>query len=261
VNFRETGFVSRGMRILLACLLLAAPVLAKPPEAPFIADDWQIEGDTLHFERLLSGEPVRTSLSINRAELARRLEIKEEAVPEYLKGLDPKLPIIIEPGFYKTRSVVCIWSVTEEQLRRDLHLELTPTLEVKLVNAGKAVHRVVKPNDGSESGWREPEIYFEREVEGKWVRGGKPGRCGMYAHDWQKDIVELAPGRVLPLEGYLPLDMAFGLAKPYKVKVRAVYVYRGGHGSKGVHGELKPGAMGKTPPFTLVSEPVEVETK
>ncbi len=243
--------------MLLACLLLAGPALARS-EAPFFADDWRIEGTTLHVRRLGVEKPDWTPRSIDVAGLARGLGIKEEAVPEYLKGLDPKLPILVQS--LEKVGVVGIWSLTEERLRKELRLELSPD-RVTLVNRGMWTQRVVKPNDGSESGWREPEIYFEREVDGKWVRGGKPGRCGMYAHDWQKDIVELGPGEALPLEGYLPLDMAFGLAKPFKVKVRAVYVYRGGHGSRGADGELKPGAMGKMPAFTLVSEPVEVEGK
>lgn len=250
------------MRTLVACLLLAGLLFAKPPDPPFLADDWRIEGGALHFERLdLPGEPAWRSLSIDVAELARRLEIKEEAVPEYLRGLDPKLPILVVPGFYKTKSVVGIWSLTEERLRKELRIELSPSLEVKLVNAGKWTHRVVKANDGSESGWREPEIFFEREIEGKWVRGGKPGRCGMFATEWRKDIVDLKPGESIPLEGYLPLDMAFGLAKGTKAKLRAVYVYRGGYRARAEDEKPDPGPMGKTPPFTLFSEPVEVEVR
>jgi hypothetical protein len=243
--------------VLLVCLLLAGPVLAKP-EVRFTADDWRIEGTTLHF-RLDLPESDWNALPIDVAGLARRLEIKVEAVPAYLKGLDSRLPILVEPG-YKT-GVLGIWSLTEERLRKELRLELSPTLGVKLVNAGKVVLRVVKPNDGSESGWREPEIYFEREVDGKWVRGAKPGRCGLYARDWQNDIVYLNPGEALALEGYLPVDMSFGLARPFKAKVRAVYVYRGGLGSKGGDAKPEPGPMGKMPPFTLFSEPVEIDLK
>ena len=249
------------MRTVLFALLLAPLALAKPSDPPFIVDEWRIEGATLHFVRLDPARADWIALSIDAAKLARLLEIKEEAVPEYLKGLDPKLPILIEPGFYKEKSVVGIWSLTEERLRKELRVELAPDLAAKLVNAGNWTHRVVKPNDGSESGWREPEIYFEREIEGKWVRGSKPGRCGMYAWEWQKDVVDLKPGEALPLEGYHSLEMSFGLARPFKVKVRAVYVYMGGHGSKNVVTELKPGPMGKTPPFTLVSEPVEIALK
>lgn len=187
----------------------------------------------------------------------------------YLNGLDPELPLLLEQD--EKGSVLGVRAVTAELLAKDLRVELTMattakagepvTLDAKLVNAGKAVHRVVKPNDGSESGWREPEIYFEREVEGKWVRGGKPGRCGMFATDWQKDIVDLKPGESIPLEGYLPLDMAFGLAKGTKAKLSAVYVYRGGYRARAEDQKPHPGLMGKTPPFTLTSEPVEIEIR
>jgi hypothetical protein len=186
------------------------------------------------------------------------LNLKQDDVAAYLRGLDPKLPLLVR---HVAGQVSCVWQLSEERLRKDLRLEMTPALAVRLVNTGSVVHRVVKPNDGSESGWREPEIYFEREVDGKWVRGGKPGRCGMFATDWQKDIVDLRPGESLLLEGYLPPDQALGLAKPLKARVRAVYVYRGGYLHHGEDDKPDPGPMGKTPPFTLVSEPVEVEIR
>jgi hypothetical protein len=248
-------------RVVLVCLLIAAPVLAKR-FVRLVADDWRIEGTTLRFTpRAAVGsanaEPAQ-ALAIDEAALARALEIEPEAVAGYLKGLDPKLPILIEPGFYKTRSVVGIRQLTEERLRSDLRLELSPTLEARLVNAGKWTHRVVKPGDGSESGWREPEVYLEREVDGKWVRGAKPGRCGLYAHDWQKDVIDLKLGDALPIGGFVEPRMAFGLSAPAKAKVRLVYVYRGGRASKGREVEPEPGPMAKTPPFAIFSEPVEI---
>ena len=248
------------MRTFLACLLIAGAVPAMPWVQFNVVDRWRID-DAKLFATARAGQvdgdkPEERAWSISVPELARRLEIKEDAVPVYLRGLDPKLPLLVE---YAAGKYVCgIWPLAEERLRKELRVELTPALEVKLVNAGKAVHRVVKPNDGSESGWREPEIYFEREVDGKWVRGGKPGRCGMFATEWQKDVVDLKPGESIPLEGYLPLDLSFGLAKGTKAKLRAVYVYAGGR-SRDPDEKPDPGPMGKTPPFTLFSEPVEVE--
>jgi len=242
------------MRTAVALILLGGALLAAPEPRSSVVDDWEIHGDPLVLGCI--GWPIRI------AEVARRLEMREDAAHACLNSLDPKMPLLVEQD--AKGSVVGIWQLTEERLRKDLRVELKKAgelLEVKLVNAGKAVHRVVKPNDGSESGWREPEIYFEREVDGKWVRGGKPGRCGMFAQDWQKDITDLKPGEALPLEGYLPPDMAFGLARPFKVKVRAVYVYRGGFMARAEDEKPDPGPMGKTPPFTLVSEPVEVEIK
>lgn len=249
------------MRMVLVCLLLGAALVAAPEPRFSVVDEWEVHGDALVLGCI--GWPVR------RGEVARRLEMKEDGVRAYLSGLDPKLPLLLEQD--AEGSVVGIWQVTEERLQKDLRVVLTMpktakaggplTFEVKLVNAGKAVHRVVKPNDGSESGWREPEVCFEREVDGKWVRGNKPGRCGMFAQDWQKDIVDLKPEQVLPLEGYLPPEMSFDLARAGKVKLRAVYVYRGGFMARAKDQKLDPGPMGKTPPFTLVSEPVEIEIR
>lgn len=249
---------------LLACLLFPARAVAQP-HPPSVADEWRIEGTMLLYTRRVpigredAARPE--SLAIDALTLASRLGIKPEAVADYMKGLDPSLPILVEPGGCKTSSVIGIFQLTEERLRKDLRLELSPTLECRLVNAGNWTHRVVKPGDGSESGWREPEVYLEREVDGTWVRGNKPGRCGLYAHDWQRDVLDLRPGEAIAIHGFVEPGMAFGLAAPSKAKVRAVYAYRGGRASKGREVEPKPGPMGRTPVFTLVSEPVEIEIK
>lgn len=249
------------MRTALALILLGGALLAAPEPRFSVVDEWEIHGDTLVLGCI--GWPIRL------AEVARRLEMKEDAARAHVSSLDPKLPLLVEQD--DEGSVVGVWQLTEERLRKELRVELTMaktakagepvTFEVKLVNAGKAVHRIVKPNDGSESGWREPEIFLEREIDGKWVRGNKPGRCGMFAQDWKKDIIDLKPGEALPLEGYLPPEMSFDLSKPGKVRVRAVYIYSGGRMARAPDGKLDPGPMGKTPPFTLVSEPVEIELK
>jgi hypothetical protein len=93
-------------------------------------------------------------------------------------------------------------------------------------------------------------------VDGKWVRGVPGGRCGLFASDWKKDIIDLAPGDSIRLEWY---HWCFDLKGPQKVKVRAAYAYRATERDK--DGKPDPGAMGKTPPFTLYSEPVEIELK
>jgi hypothetical protein len=250
------------MRTVLVCVLLGGALLAAPEPPRFsVIDEWEIHGDSLVLGCI--GWPIRL------AECARRLEMKEDAVRGYLGSLDPKLPLVVEQD--AANSVLGVWLVTPELLAKELRVELTMAktaiagdpvaFEAKLVNGGNAVHRVVKPNDGSESGWREPEIFFEREVDGKWVRGSKPGRCGMFAQDWKKDIVELKPGEALPLDGYLPPEMSFDLRRPGKVRLRAAYLYRGGCTARAKDEKPDPGPMGKTPPFTLVSEPVEVEVK
>jgi hypothetical protein len=252
------------MRTFLVSILFAGALLAKPQPTLEVVESWRIEGSTLHVTKSADGgKPVELAFEIDMAELTKKLEMKEEAVPGYLRGLDRKLPLLVEYGFHKKPKVVVgIWSITGERLQTQLRLELSVgkdgALAARLVNAGSAVHRVVRPNDGSESGWREPEIYLEREVDGKWERGSKPGRCGLYANDWHRDVVDLKPGETLALEGYLPPAMSFDLPKKGKARLRAVYVYGGGQVGRTKGEKLDPGPMGKTPPFTLVSEPVEV---
>jgi hypothetical protein len=249
------------MRTLLVALLLAAALPAGEPATSFsTADDWDlVDGNGLRLGCL--AWPIRLP------EVARRLGADEAAARAYLAQLDPKLPLLVEQD--AEHEVVGLWPVTGELLAKELRLELklpetakareTVAFEVKLVNAGRAPHRVVRPNDGSESGWREPEVVFEMEVDGAWVRAGKPGRCGIFAHDWHKDVLTLGPGEALPLEAYLPPNYSFDLTQPGKVRLRALYIYRGGFMARAPDKKPDPGPMGKTPPFTLVSNVAEVE--
>src|SRR6185436_6249645 len=68
-------------------------------------------------------------------------------------------------------------------------------LSVRNRSAGRK-HRVVKPGDGSEAGWREPHVFFTAEKErrpGEWKpleRFGLP-RCGVFDRDWEKDVMDL----------------------------------------------------------------------
>jgi hypothetical protein len=199
------------MRIAILLASLGGLLLGAAEPRFAVVDDWGVHGTDLRLGCI--AWPIRL------AEVARRLGIAEESVPEYLRGLDPERPLLIEQD--AGNAVVGIRPLTAELLSKELRVELKlpkdakagepMAFEVRLVNDGKAAHRVVKPNDGSESGWREPEVYFEREIDGAWVRGSKPGRCGLFATDWHKDIVELKPGDALPLEGYLSPEMSFDL--------------------------------------------------
>jgi len=244
---------------LLALIALATPLLARPAPEFSVVDDWGIHGNDLRIGCL--GWPIRVD------EVAKRLEMKEDAARAYLDGLDTALPLLVEQEAGK--AVVGVWQVTADLLAKDLRLELelpktTKAGErfdfaVKLVNGGKAAHRVVRPNDGSESGWREPLVRFEMEVGGRWVPAGNPPRCGNYASNWHRDVMVLGAGDSLKLDGYLPPYFSFDLKKPGKVKLRAVYEYAGGRSKAGKKPD--PGPMGKTPPFRLVSKAVEVELK
>jgi hypothetical protein len=248
------------MRTLLVALALATALPAGEKEPVFsTADDWDVvDGDRLRLGCI--AWPVRVP------ELARRLEVDEAAARAYLTKLDPKLPLLVEQD--AELAVVGLWPLTGELLARELRLELELpdkaqareplAFEVKLVNAGRAPHRVVRPRDGSESAWREPEVVFEMEVDGRWVRAGKPPRCGLFAEDWHEDVLALKPGEALPIDAYVPPSFSFDLTKPGKVKLRALYIYRAGATARAPNAKPDPGPMGKVPPFTLVSNVAEV---
>ncbi|MFT7622289.1 MAG: hypothetical protein ACI9WU_001457 [Myxococcota bacterium] len=73
-------------------------------------------------------------------------------------------------------------------------------LEAHLVNHSRTItHRVVRPGDGSEVAWREPYVFYSAEADsgdGVWrpVAKRPGGRCGLYDHDWPKDVLDLKPG-------------------------------------------------------------------
>lgn len=169
-------------------------------------------------------------------------------------------------------------SQRKAQIERDLQLRVT--LErpgyvlwaneelhaaVTLVNTSKtATHVVVKSNDGSEVGWREPHVYWEATID----RGdGKPvpvwpkrqDRCGLFPFDWPKDAAALKPGGQMALEWErLPPDFQ----QPGRVKLRARYSYAAGRSGAG-RVERWPderlGLMAGVPAFELVSAPVEFD--
>lgn len=140
-----------------------------------------------------------------------------------------------------------------------------PHIEFALVNTSKTrTHKVVKPGDGSECGWRDPWVHLsaeQRGVDGKWAaldpRGY--GRCGLYDSDWLKDVVELKPGAELSLKGWSAPPL-FDFQYPGKVRVTGHYEYRavGGKGGK-ARPDAERGAMAGVPLFAVRSEPVEFE--
>jgi hypothetical protein len=128
---------------------------------------------------------------------------------------------------------------------------------------------VVLPGDGSESGWREPHVFWTAAQvlpDGK-ERAIDPmpfGRCGNYDPEWAKDVVTLAAGDSRELRDWMPLlRMIFDFQEAGKVRLVAHYVWRAGAASKGnpiadAAGKQDPGAMRDTPPFELLSKPVEI---
>jgi hypothetical protein len=133
-----------------------------------------------------------------------------------------------------------------------------------LVNASKTTtYRVVRPGDGSETGGREPYVHFTGEqltVQGQWVplRGYTIRECGLFDHDWQKDIVELKPGETLPVTNqWIPMT-DFRLQHPGTIRVTGHYEYRAGRrDANGAIINEDRSKMGDTPAFAIHSEPVE----
>ena len=83
-----------------------------------------------------------------------------------------------------TCSCLSATEITKERIERDLALEVQLQsaktigpgeyigLDISLVNKSKeTTYPIVKPGDGSEVGWREPNVYFSAETQkadGKW---------------------------------------------------------------------------------------------
>lgn len=139
-------------------------------------------------------------------------------------------------------------------------------LGATLVNRSETVtHRVVAPGDGSESGWREPHVYYtgQRQAgDGTWTdleRRGI-GRCGMYDRNWHDEVRELGPGESIDLNPWTALPaQVFDLGSAGKFRVRVHYRYAGGTLGKGVSERADPGPMKGVPAFDLVSKPIEFE--
>lgn len=106
-------------------------------------------------------------------------------------------------------------------------------ISLLLTNSSKsATHRVIKPGDGSEAGWREPHIRFSVEyLEANGQLTDAPqtryGRCGIFDPYWTKDFTDLAPSETLDLNHWLtPVNNFYEFQKPGKYQIRAHYDYR-----------------------------------
>ncbi|MBP3956103.1 hypothetical protein J8F10_12500 [Gemmata sp. G18] len=169
-------------------------------------------------------------------------------------------------------------AVTKEQIESDLKLVpkvfgdtriieagTQPYIDFKLVNTSKTrTHKVVKPGDGSECGWRDPWVHVtaeQRGVDGSWAAMQRlsHGRCGLYDSDWPKDAVELKPGAELALANWYSPDR-FEFQYPGKVRLTGHYAYRAVNGKGGKPRlDTERGLMAGVPLFEVRSEPVEFE--
>jgi hypothetical protein len=169
------------------------------------------------------------------------------------------------------------------QIEKDLALVLTRRgagpvepdsewgLEPVLVNRGSNTHWVVRSNDGSEAGWREPHVFYTVDLEtspGVWqpVERARVGRCGLYATDWYADAAPLAAGERMSLEWFDDPSRMFVYPRGGLVRVVAHYEYDGGakgsfgRGANAVKDQM-PAGLADVPAFALASEPIELRLK
>ena len=179
-----------------------------------------------------------------------------------------------------TCSCLSATEITKERIERDLALEVQLQsaktigpgehigLDISLVNKSKeTTYPIVKPGDGSEVGWREPNVYFSAETQkadGKWENVPTTGyaRCGLFDSDWQKDVVHLKPGTSITLKDWLASPSAmFELQQPGQVRLYVHYRYSGGTLGKGKETKAPPalGKMKGIPAFEITSAPIELE--
>ncbi len=167
-------------------------------------------------------------------------------------------------------TTLALTAAPADDLRVEARLK-TPTViepgqrvevEALLINTSRtATHRVVKPNDGSEVGWREPEVFYTAETDsgdGIWrpVAKGAGGRCGLFAQDWPRDIIDLKPGESIKLEWLSSPQWALDLPQSGKVRLRLHYAWqRQGKRRAGIDPETT--AMAGIAPYEIVSDAME----
>jgi hypothetical protein len=216
-------------------------VRAAAREAGGLGDGFVVEGRDGEAEALAAFFATRANgtagrdpldLARERAEIERDLEIKLSIVgPSEIRSSDP-----IE-------------------------------LRAELKNRGLSERWLVKPDDGSSMGWREPYVFYSVKFEaepGVWVDAPKErfGRCGNYDVRWDEDLVALPPGGVMPIEReILPIGYNFDTQAAGRYRVTAYYKYTGGAEGRGLFSfgeavEVPPELFG-TPTFEVASNPVE----
>lgn len=172
-------------------------------------------------------------------------------------------------------SVAPVARFARDDVESDLALELTqaltapfedgrdPRLEVTLANRSLVrSYAVVLPDDGSESGWREPRVGFslqgavgERMGEGEFVdiASVRGARCGVFAEEWQRDVRVLGPGERVRLE-YFPFDEF--RVEPGVARVRIVAHYS--YGERARDPSKVPTSLRVMPRYALASNDVEL---
>lgn len=128
-------------------------------------------------------------------------------------------------------------------------------------NSSDRTVAALKPGDGSESGWREPHVYYTaKKLRGKEWLDVPPRvirRCGVYNPAWQKDVVSLAPGETLNLGSWLPGPEAYFNLTPGRYRFQLHYVYGAGGNARAGGAPSVPAALKGVPSFHLTSSFLE----
>src|SRR5882724_5752376 len=109
---------------------------------------------------------------------------------------------------------------------------------LSLVNgSGTATRSVVRPNEGSEAGWREPHVFWTATFVGadgveRPVAAAPYERVGVFLAQWWKDVVKLGPGESLPVTCMIPLNQALDAQDDGKLRVVAHYAWDAGKNSR-----------------------------
>lgn len=195
-------------------------------------------------------------------------------------GVDPARPQDVATS---ANAPAARWDAAQgAALQRDLAVVLTRSgageldadddwpLTATLVNRGDAAHWLVRPDDGSSVGWREPHVYYTAEMEttpGVWrpVAQADYARCGLYATDWYADVMELAPGASLDVGTFAaaPVDI-LDFPRSGAVRLYAHYDYDGGRKSsfrRAGQPAALPAQLEGLGPFALVSAPLELRIR
>lgn len=204
---------------------------------------------------------MRTRLAaLATATIAAASCSSEVGEPSQMAGVGPRQGEHVNVGAAQISAAEVERDLSLELRRREtapLEEERDPRIDVYLVNRSKTrAFPIVLSNDGSEAGWREPHIGFDVEVAGPSgtfvpAEHSTGGRCGVYAHDWEKDVRVLAPGSEVRLEWFhFPAVELEGT----RARITARYTY-------GAHARDKskvPPVLHAMPEYALRSAPLEI---
>ena len=179
------------------------------------------------------------------------------------------------------RPAIAVDPAQRAEIERDLAVVLTHggprlveagaswALEATLVNRGTRERWLVRPNDGSGEGWREPHVFYTAEMEtapGEWHPVPPRDdliRCGNYATDWYGDATSLAPGGSMKLEWIAAPARTLDFRASGRIRLFAHYEYDGGQ--KRSFREMASAPRAAPPqldglgPFAVVSAPLELD--